>query len=138
MLTAFVSVNARFDVDSVGIRRLVGWNATVFKTRAVVHKLPPRKSDDFHVRLSVRIHSVSPSVQKKPEVSLRQIAVAVSGASFGYILLGLLLLRIFQQMYLLSNLFAWFMSHDSIRGYAMTKYVTTTTDAAKVTPQPHG
>jgi hypothetical protein len=100
MLTAFVSVDAHYDVDSVGIRKLIGWETSVIKTSAAVNMLPLQLSDDFHVRLSVRIKDKSPSIQRKPEVSLRQIAIAVGGASFGFILLGLLLLRIFQQMYL--------------------------------------
>ncbi len=98
MLTAFVSVDAHYDVDSVGIRKLIGWESSVIKTSAAVHMLPQQLSDDFHLRLSVRFKNKSPSIQRKPEVSLRQIAIAVGGASFGYILLGLLLLRIFQQM----------------------------------------
>jgi hypothetical protein len=98
-LNAFVSVVANFEVDSIGIRTLIGWETSVIKTSAFVHQLPPNQRDEFRVRFSVRVHNLSPSVEKKPEVSLRQIAIAVGGASFGYILLGLLLLRIIQQMY---------------------------------------
>jgi hypothetical protein len=99
-LTAFVSVVANLEVDSIGIRTLIGWETSVIKTAAYVHQLPAHQRDEFRVRFSVRIHNLSPSVEKKLEVSLRQIAIAVGGASFGYILLGLLLLRIIQQMYL--------------------------------------
>ena len=112
ILTAFASVDAHYDVDSVGTRNLIGWKTSVIQTSAVVHKLPTQQSDDFHVRFSVRIHNMSPSVQRKPEVSLRQIAIAVGGASFGYILLGLLLLRIFQQMCLLLRFSPHFASHN--------------------------
>jgi hypothetical protein len=48
MLSAFVSVDARYDVDSVGIRKLIGWDTTVLKTSAAVHKLPDNRCDDFY------------------------------------------------------------------------------------------
>ena len=98
MLTAFVSVNALYNIDSLGLRKLIGWDASVLKTSAVVQMLPLTERDNFYVRFGVRFHHLSPSVERKPEVSFRQITIAVCGASFGYILLGLLLLRVFQQM----------------------------------------
>jgi hypothetical protein len=98
MLSTFVSIDARYNVDSIGIRTLIGWDASVIKTSASIHKLPDNRCEDFHVRFNLRIKNLSPSIQRKPEVSLRQIAIAVGGASLGYILLGLLLLRILQQM----------------------------------------
>lgn len=97
-LSVFVSVVARFDVNSIGIQTLIGWDTSVIKTTASVHQIPDNRSEDFYVQFNLRIQSLAPSIQKKPEVSLRQIAIAVGGASFGYILLGLLLLRILQQM----------------------------------------
>jgi hypothetical protein len=98
MLTALVSVDARYDVDSIGIQTLIGWDTSVLRTSATLHQLPDNRCEDFYVRFNLRVQSLSPSIQRKPEVSLRQIAVVVGGASFGYILLGLLLLRILQQM----------------------------------------
>ncbi len=93
-----MSVNALYKNDAIGFRKLIGWDASVLKTSAVVQKLPLTQRDDFYVRFGVRFHHLSPSVERKPEVSFRQITIAVVGASFGYILLGLLLLRVFQQM----------------------------------------
>jgi hypothetical protein len=57
----------------------------------------------FHLRISVRFNNLSPTIERKPDLSLRQMAIAVGGASFGYVLLGLLLLRVFQQMCVLSS-----------------------------------
>jgi hypothetical protein len=133
MLSAFVSVDARYDVDSVGIRKLIGWDTTVLKTSAAVHKLPDNRCDDFYVRFNVRFQALSPSIQRKPEVSLRQIAIAVGGASFGYILLGLLFLRILQQMYM--RLFCCAISRLTfhLSGYSVNKYIETSSDAQKVT-----
>lgn len=113
MLSAFVSVDARYDVNSVGIRKLIGWDTTVLKSSAAVHKLPDNRRDDFYVRFNVRFQALSPSIQRKPEVSLRQIAIAVGGASFGYVLLGLLFLRILQQMYMRLFLPCCFQTHPS-------------------------